>query len=151
MRLWVQASQKALCLERERERERERRLFNQCSNLSAMDCAAGVHLFKLCCNLSAGTVLQWCSCLSDVETYLPGLCCRGAAVQAVSKPISRHCAAGVQLFKWCRNLSAGTVLQGCSCLSRVADYLPGTVLHGRSCLSGVATYLPALCCRAAAV
>ena len=31
-----------------------------------------------------------------------------------------HCAAGVQLFKWCRNLSACTVLQGCSCLSSVA-------------------------------
>ena len=27
------------------------------------------------------------------------------------KPICRHCAAGVQLFKWCRNLSAGTELQ----------------------------------------
>ena len=108
-------------------------LFKQCRNLTAGHCAAGVQLFKQCRNLSAGTVLQWCSCLSGVETYLPGLCCRGAAVKAVSKPICRHCAAGMQLFKWCRNLSAGTVLQGCSCLS------------------GVNTYLPALCCRAAAV
>ena len=37
-------------------------------------------------------------CLNSVGTYLRG-----------------HCAAGVQLFKWCRNLSACTVLQGCSC------------------------------------
>ena len=47
------------------------------------------------------------------------------------KPICQLCAAGVQLFKWCRNLSAGTVYKGCSCLS------------------GVETYLPALCSRAA--
>ena len=32
-----------------------------------------------------------------------------------------HCAAGVQLFKQCRNLSASTVLQGCSCLSGVKN------------------------------
>ena len=82
---------------------------------------------------------------------MPALCCRGqmfkqccnltarhgaAGVQlflVVSQPICRHCAAGVQLFKWCQNLSAGTVSQGCSCLS------------------GVETYLPALCCRGAAV
>ena len=124
--------------------------------------------------------------LSGVETYLPGLCCRGAAVKAVSKPICCHCAAGLQLFKWCRNLSAGAVLQGCSCLSGVATYLPGTVLQrcsclssveticrhcaagvqlfkwcrnlpagtvlqGCSCLSGVETYLPGLCCRGASV
>ena len=78
-------------------------------------CVAGVQLFKQCQNLSSGTVLQGCSCLSSVETYLPALCCRVAAVQVVS------------------NLSAGTVLQGCSCLS------------------GVKTYLPVLCCRGAAV
>ena len=29
------------------------------------------------------------------------------------------CVAGVQLFKRCRNLFAGTVLQGCTCLSGV--------------------------------
>ena len=82
----------------------------------------------------------------------------------VSKPICRHCAAGVQLFKCsqnlvaevqlfkrCRNLSASTVLHGCSCLSGVETYLPGTVFQGCSCLSGVETYLPALCCRCAAV
>ena len=95
-----------------------------------------------------GTVLQGCSCLSSVATYLPALCCsclnglttylpalccRDAAVLAVSKPICRHCVAGVQLFKWCRNISAATVLQRCSCLS------------------GVETYLLALCCRGAAV
>ena len=97
-----------------------------------------------------GTVQQGCSCLSGVETYLPGLCCRGAAFLVVSKPICRHCVAEVQLFKRCRSLSAGTVLQRCSCLSGVATYLPGTVLQGCSCLSCAATYLPALCCRDAA-
>ena len=114
------------------------------------DCVAGVQLFKWCQNLSAGIVLQRCSCLRGVETYLPGLCCRGAAVKVVLRPIYSHCVeevqvfngvkpicqdcvAGVQLFKLCRNLSAGTVLQGCSCLS------------------GVDTCLPTLCCRAAAV
>ena len=131
-------------------------------------CIAGVQLFKWCCNLSActvlqgcsklssvatlllGTVLQGCSCSSSVATYLLALCCRGAAVKAVSKPICRHCVAEVQLFKWCRNLSAGTVLQGCSCLSGIETYLPA-VLQGCSCLSSVKTYLPALCCRGAAV
>ena len=126
----------------------EVQLFKWCRNLSAWHCAAGVQLFKWCPNLPAGTVLQlfkWCptlsagtmlqrcSCLSVVETYLPALCCRGAAVYAVSKPICLHCVAEVQLFKWCQNLSAGTVLQRCSCLS------------------GLKTYLPALCCRGAAV
>ena len=78
-------------------------------------------------------MLQGCSSLSGVKTYLLGLCCRGAAVKVVSKPTCRHCAAGVQQFKWCQNLSARTVLQGCSCLS------------------GVNTYLPAPCCTGAAV
>ena len=55
-------------------------LFKQCRNLIAGHCAAGVQPFKWCRNLSAGTVLQWCSCLSGVKTYLPALCCRGAAV-----------------------------------------------------------------------
>ena len=55
-------------------------LFKRCRNLSAGECAAGVQLFKLCRNLSASTVLQGCSCLSGVKTYLPALCCRGAAV-----------------------------------------------------------------------
>ena len=55
-------------------------LFKQCHNLTAGHGAAGVQLLKGCHNLSAGTVLQWCSCLSGVETYLLGLCCRGAAV-----------------------------------------------------------------------
>ena len=88
MRLLVQASQKALCSEKERERERERerkrererRLFKKCRNLSVGHCATEVKLFKRCRNLTAGTVLQGCSCLSGVKTYLPGLCCRGVAV-----------------------------------------------------------------------
>ena len=96
-------------------------------------CVGGVQLFKRCRNLSAGTVLQGCSCLSGVATYLPALCCSDAAVKVVSKPFCRDCVAGVQLFKWCQNLSAGTVLQRCSCLS------------------GVEASLSALCCRGAAV
>ena len=59
-----------------------------------------------------------------------------------------NCAAGVQLFNWCRNLSADTFLQGCSCLSGVETYLPALCC---SCLNGVETYLPGLCCRGAAV
>ena len=149
-------------------------------------CVAEVQLLKWCGNLSPGTVLQRCSCLSVVKTYLLALCCRCAAVEVVSKPTCRHCAAEVQLFKRCRNLSPGTVLQRCSCLSSVETYLlalccrgaavkvvskpiswhcvaevqlfkrcgnlsAGTVLQWCSCLSVVATYLPALCCRGAAV
>ena len=43
-RLPVEASQEALCSEREREREREResRLFKLCRNLPARHCVAGV-------------------------------------------------------------------------------------------------------------
>ena len=108
-------------------------LFKRCRNLSAGHRAEGWQLFKWCHYLPVGTVLQRCSCLSGVETYLPGLCCRGAAVKAMSKPICWHCVAAVQLLKWCRNLSACTVLQRCGCLS------------------GVETYLPALCCKGAAV
>ena len=58
-------------------------------------CVAGVQLFKRCRNLSAGTLLQGCSCLRGVKTYLLALCCR------------------VQLFKRCQNLPAGTVMQRC--------------------------------------
>ena len=58
----------------------EVQLFKRCRNPSARHSAAGVQLFKQCRNLSASTVLQGYSCLSSVETYLPGLCCRGAAV-----------------------------------------------------------------------
>ena len=77
--------------------------------------------------------MQRCSCLSGVETYVLALCCRGAAVEVVSKPICWDCVAEVLLFKWCGNLSAGLELQRCSCLSSVK------------------TYLLALCCRGAAV
>ena len=132
------------------------------------DCVAGVQLFKRCQNLSAGTVLKGCSCLSGVKTYLPALCCRGAAVKGVSKPICRHCVAEVQLFELCHNISASTVLQGCSCLmvskptcrhcaagvqlfKWCQNLSSGTVLQRCSCLSGVETYLPALCCSSASV
>ena len=77
-RLPVQASQEALCSDREGERERERgkkkeaclncvgtylpgtvlegcRLFKQCRNLPAGDCVTGVH-----------------GCISGIRTYLPG-------------------------------------------------------------------------------
>ena len=139
------------------------------SKLICRHCVAEVQLFKRCQNVSAGTVLQRCNCLSSIATYLLALCCRGAAVKAASQPTCRDCVAGVQLFKRCQNLFAGTVLQGCSflsgvqnltastvlqgcsCLRGVGTYLPGTVLQGCSCLSSVATYLPALCCRGAAV
>ena len=148
----VEAASKPIC----RHCVAEVQLFKRCPNLSAGHCAAGVQLFKRCRNLSAGLVLQGCSCLSCVETYLPALCCRGAAVKVVSKPIYRHCVAEVQLFKWCQNLSAGTVLQRCSCLSvvkhlcrhcvaevqlfkRCPNLSAGTVLQGCSCLSSVST------------
>ena len=129
-------------------------------------CAAGVQLFKLsrnlpastvlqlfkwCRNLSARTVLQRCSCLSGVETYLTGLCYRGAAVKVVSEAICRHCVAEVQLFKRCRNLSAEHCAAGVQLFKRCHNLSAGTVLQGCSCLSGVETYLPALCCRGAAV
>ena len=132
------------------------------------DCVAEVQLFKWCRNLSAGTVLQrcscvsgvkpicrdfvaGCSCLSGVTTYLPALCCRGAAVKAVSKPICQHCFAEVQLLKQCRNLTAGHCAAGVQLLKRCPNQSAGTVLQGYSCLSGVETYLPGLCCRDAAV
>ena len=63
----------------------------------------------------------------------------------MSLPICLHCVAGVQLFKQCRNLTAGQLFKQCHNLSA------GTVLHCYSCLSGVQTYLPGLCCRGAAV
>ena len=131
-------------------------------------CVAELQLFKHCRNLSAGTVLQRCSCLRGVKTYLPGLCCRGAAVKVVSKPICQHCVAEVQLFRRCLNLSARTVCRGAAvkvvskpicrdCVAGVQlfkwcrNLSAGTVLQGCSCLSGVETYVPGLCCRGAAV
>ena len=101
-------------------------LFKRCRNLSAgtvlpgCSCLSGVETYLLAlCSRAAGclsivatylpgTVLQGCSCLSSIATYLLEMCCRGAAVLVVSKPICRHCVAGVQLFKRFRNLSAGT-------------------------------------------
>ena len=132
-------------------------------------CAAGVQLFNCiktylpalcfrapgCLSCVAtylpGTVLQGCSCLSRVATYLPALCCSGAAVYAVSKPICRHCVAGVQLFKQCRNLTAGHCAAVVQLLKRCPNLSAGTVLQGCSCISGVKTYLGGLCCRGAAV
>ena len=104
-------------------------------------CVAGVQLFNWCPNLSAGTVLQGWICWSGVETYMPAMCCRDAAVKAVSKPIRRHCAAGVQLFKRFWNHLPGNVLQGCRLFERVWTYLLGTVEQGAGCLSGVNFYL----------
>ena len=75
-RLPVQASQEALCSERERERqrERERRLVKLCQNLPAQHCVAGVQAVlavseptcQAPCYRSAG-------CISGVGTYLPGI------------------------------------------------------------------------------
>ena len=107
-----------------------------------------------------------CSCLSGVATYLLALCCKGATVSAVLKPICRHCVAGVQLFpklsaghcvaevqlfKRCPNLSAGHCVAGMQLFKQCRNLSAGTVLQGCSCLSSVPTYLPALCCRGAAV
>ena len=111
----------------------------------AAGCLSGVATYL------PGTVLQGCSCLSGVTTYLPTLCYRGAAVQVVSKPICRHCVAGVQLFKQCRNLTAGHCAARMHLFKRCRNLSAGTVMQGCSCLSGVETHLPGLCCRSAAV
>ena len=114
-------------------------------------CVAEVQLFKQCQNLSAGTVLQGCSCLKGVKTYLPALCCRGAAVLVVSKPICTDCVAEVQLFKWCPNLSAGTVMQRCRCLSGVETFLPALCCRGAAVSTVLQPNCLALCCRDVAV
>ena len=95
-------------------------------------CVAGVQLFKHCLNLSTG------HCAAGLQLF------KAAAVAAdLPAPV-----AGVQLFKQCQNLCARTVLQGCSCLSGVATYLPGTVLQlFKRCRNLSA----GLCCRGAAV
>ena len=78
----------------------------------------------------------------------------------MSQPICWHCVAGVQLFKRCRNLPAGTVMQRCRlfkqcwnlpaghCVARVqAVYAvseltsPALWWSGAGCLNGVWTYL----------
>ena len=94
MRLRVKASQKALCLEREREkgrkRERERSLFKQCLNLSAGQCAAAVQLFKWFRNLSAGTVLQWCSWSLDISAHNNFGPCQFRPITKSAYTISAH-------------------------------------------------------------
>ena len=47
----------------------------------------------------------------------------------------------MQLLKRCQNLSAGTVLQGCSCLSGFGITCPAMCCKGAGCLNGVWTYL----------
>ena len=69
----------------------------------------------------------------------------------VSKPISWHCVAEVQLFKQCRNLTVGHCAAGVQLLKGCRNLSAGTVLQGCICLSGVETYLLALCCMDAAV
>ena len=129
----------------------EVQLFKQCRNLSARHCEAWLQLFKRCCNLSAGILLQGCSCLSGVKTYLRAMCCRGAADKVVSKPTCPHCVEDVQLFKQCRNLTAGHCSAGVQLFKRCRNTSAGTVLQGCSCLGGAKTYLPGQCCRGAAV
>ena len=77
----VQASQEALCLDREREREREieRERKKAVKTVLEPTCRA------LCCR-GAG-------CSSGVGAYLPGTVLQGC-----------------RLFKQCQNLPAGTVL-----------------------------------------
>ena len=128
------------------------------------DCVSEVQLFKWCQNLSAGTVLQRCSCLSGVETYLPALCCEVQLFQWCSNLSAGHCAAGVQLFKQCAkpiclHCAAGVVSKptcwrcaaGVMLFKLCGNLSAGTVFQRCSHLSGVETYLPALCCRGAAV
>ena len=98
-----------------------------------------------------GTVQQGFSCLSGVTTYLPALCCGVQLFKQCRNLTAGHCIAGVQLFNRCRNLSARTVLQGYSFLSGVETYLLALCYSGAAVLSGVETYLWALCCRGAAV
>ena len=75
-RLPVQASQEAICSEREREREgggRERRLFKLCPNLPAWHCVSVVQAVLA---ISEPTCQAPCyrdaGCISGVGTYLPG-------------------------------------------------------------------------------
>ena len=56
---------------------------------------------------------QGCSCLSNVETFLPALSSRAAG-----------CLRGVATYL------PGFVLQGCSCLNGVATYLPALCCRG---------------------
>ena len=81
MRLWVQASQKALRSEKKRERERERDRERERERDRERErkrrkegCLNSVRTYL------PGTVLQGCSCIIGVETYLPALCCRDEAV-----------------------------------------------------------------------
>ena len=128
----------------------EVQLFKQCGNLSAGHCAAGVQLFKRCGNLSASSVLQGCSCLSGVETYLQTLYCWVSAVKVVLKPICRYCVAEVQLFKGCQKPICRHWVAGVQLFKQCRNLSAVTVLLGCSCFSSIATYLPALCCRGAA-
>ena len=61
----------------------------------------------------SGTVFRSATVLEVLEPTCRALHCRGVAVKAVSQPICRHCAAGMQLFKRCQNLPASTVMQRC--------------------------------------
>ena len=70
----------------------------------------------------------------------------------VLEPTCRHCVAGCRLFKQCRNLSAGTVLQRCRLFKWCQNLSAGTFCvqkekEKEGCLSSIGTYLPALCCR----
>ena len=72
-RLPVQASQEALCSERERERERERRLFKLCRNLPARHCVAGVQPVLAMSEPNCRALCQrGAGCISGVRTYLSG-------------------------------------------------------------------------------
>ena len=77
-RLPVQASQEALCS----ERERESRLFKLSEPTCPALCCRGAGCFSNVGTYLPGTVLQECGCISGVGTYLPGTVLH-AVMQAV--------------------------------------------------------------------
>ena len=115
-RLPVQASQEALCLERERERgERKKAVLK---TVSEPTCPS------LCCR-SAG-------CFSNIGTYLPGTVLRGCRLYKWCRNLpALHCVTVMQAVKvvsepTCRALC----YSGADCLSNVGVYLSCTVLQG---------------------
>ena len=103
------------------------RLFQQCQNLPAGHCVAGVQTVKV---VSEPTCQALCysgkGCLRSVRTYLPGTCVAGVqTVSAMSEPT-------------CRALCC----RGADCLSSLRTYLPELCYSGAGWLSSVETYLP---------
>ena len=115
-------------------------------------------------------MLQGCSCLSGVRTYLPGTVLQGCRLpkQCLNLP-ARHCVEGVQSVEVVSESTCGTLYcRETGCLRGVRTYLPGTVLQGSQlfkwcwnlpglhCVAGVQAVqamseptFQALCCRGA--